>query len=114
MLKNKIGIVGLGGIGGLLGILLKKKKCTISSNKQNNKEFITLYLKSNFYGNLSAKINTRSELKDSKIIFICSKYQFLKKQLKNIQNSEAIIDPFLNGISHFELLKKKFGHQHGK
>ena len=25
MLKNKIGIVGLGGIGGLLGILLKKK-----------------------------------------------------------------------------------------
>lgn len=111
MLKNKIGIVGLGGIGGLLGILFKKKKYTISSNKQNNKQFITLYLKSNFYGNLSAKINTRCELKDSKIIFICSKYQFLKKHLKNIQNNEAIIVPFLNGISHFELLKKKFGNK---
>ena len=34
MLKNKIGIVGLGGIGGLLGILLKKK---ITQFHQTNK-----------------------------------------------------------------------------
>lgn len=109
MQKYKIGIVGLGGIGGLLGVLLKNKKYNVSSSKSYYKKYITLNLKSNFYGNSSAKLNTRSNLNDKKIIFICSKFQFLKHHLKKIKNTKAFIVPLLNGISHFEILKKKFG-----
>ena len=43
------------------------------------------------------------------IIFICSKFQFLNHHLKKIKNTKALIVPLLNGISHFEILKKKFG-----
>ncbi len=108
MQKYKIGITGLGGIGGLLGILLANKKYKISSSKQNKKNNITLNLKSNYYRNLKAKIDINSNLKDAKIIFICSKYQFLKKHLNKINNDKALIVPFLNGIAHFEILEKKF------
>ena len=62
--KYKIGIVGLGGIGGLLGVLLKNKKYDVSSSKSYYKKYISLNLKSNFYGNLSAKLKTRSNLND--------------------------------------------------
>lgn len=108
MQNYKIGIIGLGGIGGLLGILFTNKKYKVLSNKQINKKLITLNLKSKFYGSLSAKINTNNNLKEAKIIFICSKYKFLKKHLKKINNKNALIIPLLNGISHFEILKKKF------
>lgn len=108
MQKYKIGIVGLGGIGGLLAILFTNKKYKILSSKKSNKKLITLNLKSNFFENFRAKIIINNNLKDANIIFICSKYQFLKKHLKKINNKKALIIPFLNGLSHFEILQKKF------
>jgi len=109
--KYKIGIVGLGGIGGLLAVLFKNKKYNVSSSKSYYKKNIILNLESNFYGKLSAKLNIKRRLKDSKIIFICSKFQFLDQHLKKIENTKALVIPLLNGISHFEILKKKFGNK---
>ena len=83
MQKYKIGIAGLGGIGGLLGVLFENKGYKIFSSKLDNKKLVTLNLKSNYYGNLDAKIIVNSNLKDVNIIFICSKYQYLKKFKKN-------------------------------
>ena len=111
MQKYKIGIAGLGGIGGLLGVLFENKGYKIFSTKLDNKKLVTLNLKSNYYGNLDAKIIVNSNLKDVNIIFICSKYQYLKKHLKKINNKNALIIPILNGISHFEILKKKFNNK---
>ena len=66
MQKYKIGIVGLGGIGGLLAVLFKNKKYNVSSSKSYYKKNIILNLESNFYGKLSAKLNIKRRLKDSK------------------------------------------------
>tara|TARA_Y100001970_G_C14232923_1_gene859835 strand:+ start:2283 stop:3176 length:894 start_codon:yes stop_codon:yes gene_type:complete len=109
--KYKIGIAGLGGIGGLLGVLFENKGYKIFSSKLDNKKLVTFNLKSNYYGNLDAKIIVNSNLKDANIIFICSKYQYLKKHLKKINNKNALIIPILNGRSHFEILKKKFNNK---
>ncbi len=111
MQKYKIGIAGLGGIGGLLGVLFENKGYKIFSSKLDNKKLVTFNLKSNYYGNLDAKIIVNSNLKDANIIFICSKYQYLKKHLKKINNKNALIIPILNGRSHFEILKKKFNNK---
>ena len=108
MQKINIGIVGLGGIGGLLAILLKDKNFKVFTSKNIKKNEI-LYLKSNFYGNLKAKIEFDKTLKKSEIIFVCSKYPYLKEHLKFISNKKALVVPFLNGLSHFDILKKKFG-----
>lgn len=107
MQKVKIGIVGLGGIGGLLAILLKKSGYEVFSNKKKT----TLYLKSNYYGKIKANVKFDKTLKKSNIIFICSKYPYLENHLKNIKNTKALKLPFLNGLSHIEILKKKFGNK---
>jgi len=106
--KIKVGIIGLGGIGGLLSILLKNKNFKVFASKKIKKNEI-IYLKSKFYGNLKAKIEFDKTLKKTDIIFVCSKYPYLKKHLKFISNKKALVIPFLNGLSHFEILKKKFG-----
>ena len=108
MRKVNIGIIGLGGIGGLLAILLNNKNYKVFTPKKIKKDQI-FYLKSKFYGNLKTKIGFDKNLKNSDIIFICSKYPYLKKHLKFISNNKALIIPFLNGLSHFEILQKKFG-----
>tara|TARA_B100000902_G_scaffold356254_1_gene369778 strand:- start:11247 stop:12140 length:894 start_codon:yes stop_codon:yes gene_type:complete len=107
--KINIGIIGLGGIGGLIASLLKKKDYKIFSNKRVKKKYINLNLQSNFFGNFDSKIETDVHLKKVDIIFICTKYPFLKKNIKSITNKKALIIPFLNGLSHFKTLKKKFG-----
>lgn len=109
MQKINIGIIGLGGIGGLIASLLKKKDYKIFSNKRVKKKYINLNLKSNFFGNFDSKIETDVNLKKVDIIFVCTKYPFLKKNIKSITNKKALIIPFLNGLSHFKMLKKKFG-----
>jgi 2-dehydropantoate 2-reductase len=106
--KVNIGIIGLGGIGGLLAILLKNKNFKVFTSKKIKKNHI-LYLKSKFYGNLKSKIEFEKTLKKTDIIFICSKYPYLKKHLKFISNNKALIVPFLNGLLHFKILQKKFG-----
>lgn len=108
MQKIKIGIIGLGGIGGLLAILLGNKNFKVFTSKKIEKN-LTLYLKSKFYGNLKTNIKFDKTLEKTDIIFVCSKYPYLKKHLKFISNNKALIVPFLNGLSHFEVLKKKFG-----
>jgi 2-dehydropantoate 2-reductase len=107
--KINIGIIGLGGIGGLIAILLKNRNYNVFSNKKIKKKNIKLFLKSNYYGNLTAKIKIDPSLKKTNVIFICSKYPFLNKHLKPIRNNKALVIPFLNGLSHFDILKKKFG-----
>ena len=64
------------------------------------------HLKSKFYGKLKSKIEFDKTLRKTDIIFICSKYPYLKKHLKNISNDKALIIPLLNGLSHFKILKK--------
>jgi 2-dehydropantoate 2-reductase len=108
MQKVKIGIVGLGGIGGLSAILLKKAGYEVFSNKKIKQEKILIKLSSKYYGNLSASIKINKTLNNVDIIFICSKFPYLTKNIKNLNNNKAIIIPFLNGLSHFEILKKKF------
>ena len=108
MQKINIGIIGLGGIGGLLAVLLGNKNFKVFTSKKIEKN-LTLYLKSKFYGNLKTNIKFDKTLKKTDIIFVCSKYPYLKKHLKFISNNKALIVPFLNGLSHFEILKKKFG-----
>ena len=39
------------------------------------------------------------------------KVPIFKKHLKKINNKNALIIPILNGISHFEILKKKFNNK---
>ncbi len=107
MRKLNIGIIGLGGIGGLLAILLSNKNFKVFTSKKIKKDQI-LYLKSKFYGNLKTKIEFDKSLKKSDIIFVCSKFPYLKKHLKFISNNKALVIPFLNGLSHFEILQKKF------
>lgn len=109
MQKINIGIIGLGGIGGLTAILLKNRNYNVFSNKKIKKKNIKLFLKSSYYGNLTAKITIDASLKKTNVIFICSKYPFLNKHLKPIRNNKALVIPFLNGLSHFDILKKKFG-----
>lgn len=108
MSKINIGIIGLGGIGGLIASLLKQKKYNIYSNKVIKKKNILISLQSNYYGNITSLIKIDPGLKKTDVIFICTKYPFLKKNLKLIDNKKALIVPFLNGLSHFEILKKKF------
>jgi 2-dehydropantoate 2-reductase len=108
MQKVKIGVVGLGGIGGLCAILLKNAGYEVFSNQNSKREKTLLKLSSKYYGNLSATININKTLNNTDIIFICSKFPYLKKIIKNINNNNAIIVPFLNGLSHFDILKKKF------
>lgn len=108
MQKVNIGIVGLGGIGGLLAILLNNKNFKVFTSKKIKKNQI-LYLKSKFYSNLKTKIEFNKTLKKTDIIFVCCKYPYLKNHLKFISNNKALIIPFLNGLSHFEILQKKFG-----
>ena len=109
MQKINIGIIGLGGIGGLIASLLKRKNYNVFSNKKIKKKYINLNLESNYFGNLDSKIKVDAHLKKANIIFICTKYPFLKKNIKFINNKRALIVPFLNGLSHFKILKKKFG-----
>ena len=108
MQRVNIGIIGLGGIGGLLAILLSNKGYKVFTSKKIKKNSI-LSLKSKFYGNLKTKIEFDKTLKKSDLIFICSKYPYLKKHLKFISNKKALVLPFLNGLSHFKILQKKFG-----
>lgn len=108
MQKIRIGIIGLGGIGGLIAILLKKAGYEVFSNKNIKQEKILLELSSKYYGNLGATININKTLNNVDIIFICSKFSYLNKNIKNLNNNKAIIIPFLNGLSHFDILKKKF------
>ena len=98
----------MGSIGILLAVLLKKKNYKVFFNKKVKGKTIKVYLESNFYGNQTSLINHNKNLKNSDVIFICSKYPYLNKHLKSIKNTKAIIVPFLNGISHFDMLKKKF------
>jgi len=106
--KVKIGIVGLGGIGGFCAVLLKKAGYEVFSNKNVKKKKLLLKLSSKYYGNLSASIKVDRTLNDVNIILICSKFPYLRKNIKNIYNKKALVVPFLNGISHFHILKKKF------
>lgn len=108
MQKINIGIVGLGSIGILLAILLKKKNYKVFFNKKMKEKKIKVSLESNFYGTQVATLYKDKNLKKSDIIIICSKFPYLKKHLKEIKNTKAIIVPFLNGISHFDMLGKKF------
>ena len=108
MQKFNIGIIGLGGIGGLLAVLLGNKNFKVFTSKKIKRNS-TLYLKSEFYGNLKTNIKFDKDLKKMDLIFVCSKYPYLQKNLKFISNNKALIIPFLNGLSHFEILKKKFG-----
>tara|TARA_B100001063_G_C16750026_1_gene549754 strand:+ start:1256 stop:2134 length:879 start_codon:yes stop_codon:yes gene_type:complete len=107
--KTKIGIVGLGGIGGLIAALLKNKNYTVVSNKKSKKKNLNLDLNSNFYGKFKHKIKIDPHLRSVNIIFICIKYPYLNKSLKLISNKNALVVPFLNGLSHFKILNKKFG-----
>ena len=109
MQKVSIGIIGLGGIGALIASLLKEKKYTVFSNKKTKKKKIKINLKSKYYGDLTSEVKIDPYLKKVDIIFICTKFPFLKKNLHNIRNKKALIIPFLNGLSHFKILKKKFG-----
>lgn len=108
MQKFKIGIIGLGGIGGLLAVILKTNGYEVFSTKKNN---TNLLLRSNYYGKIRAKIKFDKTLKKTNIIFICSKYPYLEKHLKKIKNTKALVIPLLNGLSHIEILKKKFGNR---
>ena len=108
MQKINIGIVGLGSIGILLAVLLRKKKYKVFFDKNIKKEKIQVNIESIFYGSQTSLINYDKGLRNSDVIFICSKYPYLSKHLKSIKNTKAIIVPFLNGISHFDMLKKKF------
>lgn len=107
MQNFKIGIVGIGGIGGLLAVLLKNKKYQVFSVKKGKKKKF-LNLKSNFYGNISESIKLNNNLRNCRIIFVCSKYPFLSKHLKKIKNNNQIIVPLLNGILHYDILNKKY------
>jgi len=106
--KFNIGIIGLGGIGGLLAVLLANKNFKVFTSKKIKRNS-TLYLKSKFYGNLKTNIKFDKTLKKMDLIFVCSKYPYLQKNLRFIYNNKALIIPFLNGLSHFEILEKKFG-----
>ena len=108
MQKIKIGVVGLGGIGGLLAVLLKKKGYEVFSNKKFRHKKISINLSSKYYGNLRKSIKINKTLRNVQIIFICSKFPYLKKSIKSIKNSKAQIIPFLNGLAHFNILEKKF------
>ena len=108
MQKFNIGIIGLGGIGGLLAVLLANKNFKVFTSKKIKRNS-TLYLKSKFYGNLKTNIKFDKTLKKMDLIFVCSKYPYLQKNLRFIYNNKALIIPFLNGLSHFEILEKKFG-----
>ena len=110
MRKVNIGIIGLGGIGGLLANLLGNKNFEIFTSKKIRSNSV-IYLKSEFYGNSQTKVNFDRSLKKAKIIFVCSKYPYLKKHLKFISNKNALVVPFLNGLLHFEILQKKFGNK---
>ncbi len=108
MSKTKIGIVGLGAIGGLLAILLTKEKYEVFSNKNIKKKNTKIKLLSKYYGELRASIKINKKLDNVDIIFVCSKFPYLKNSIKSIKNKKALIVPLLNGLSHFSILKKKF------
>ena len=69
MQKINIGSIGLGGIGGLTAILLKNKNYNVFSSKKIKKKNINLFLKSSYYGNLTAKIKIDATLKKNKCNF---------------------------------------------
>jgi 2-dehydropantoate 2-reductase len=108
MQKVKIGVVGLGGIGGLLAVLLKRVGYEVFSNKKIKQKEILISLSSKYYGNFEETIKINKTLNNTDIIFVCSKFPYLKKNIKNLNNNKALIVPFLNGLSHFNILKKKF------
>jgi ketopantoate reductase len=106
MRKIKIGIVGLGASGGLCAILLKKAGYEVFSNQNIKQKQKKIKLSSEYYGNLSASIKINKTLNNTDIIFVCTKFSYLKKNIKNLNNKKAIIIPFLNGLLHFDILKK--------
>ena len=112
--KIKVGIVGPGGIGGLLAILLSKKNIKVICNngKINNKKF-NFKLQSRVYGNTSKKIEfSNKKLKFFDVIFISVKYHNLKKAIEKIDTkTNKIIVPLLNGLSHIDILKKKYAQK---
>ena len=112
--KLKVGIVGPGGIGGLLAILLSNKntKVICNNSKIDNKKF-NFKLQSKIYGNKIKKIEfSNKKLKFFDIIFISVKYQNLKKAIEKIDTkTNKIIVPLLNGLSHIDILKKKFAQK---
>ena len=112
--KLKVGIVGPGGIGGLLAILLSNKntKVICNNSKIDNKRF-NFKLQSKIYGNKIKKIEfSNKKLKFFDVIFICVKYQNLKKAIEKIDTkTNKIIVPLLNGLSHIDILKKKYAQK---
>jgi len=108
MQKVKVGVVGLGGIGGLIAILLRCSEYKVFSNKKIKEKKISINLSSKYYGNLRASIKINKTLNNVDVIFICSKFAYLEDSIKNINNKRALIVPFLNGLDHFDILKKKF------
>ena len=109
MQKVKIGIIGLGGIGGLIAVLLKNKNYEVICSKKSKQKNININLNSKFYGSFKSSIKIDPSLKSVNIIFICTKYPYLSKSLRNIRNQKALVVPFLNGLSHLKVLDKKFG-----
>jgi 2-dehydropantoate 2-reductase len=108
MQKIKIGVVGLGGIGGLLAVLLRCAGYEVFSNKRIKEKKISINLSSKYYGNLRASIKINKTLNNVDVIFICSKFSYLEDSIKDLNNKRALIFPFLNGLAHFDILKKKF------
>jgi 2-dehydropantoate 2-reductase len=110
--KVKICVLGSGGIGGLLAVLLSKKNYDVvcSNGKIENKK-VNFNLKSKFFGNKKSKVTfQKKNLKFFDIVFVCVKYQHLKSAMKNVDSkSNKLIVPLLNGLKHFQILKKKYG-----
>lgn len=107
MPKLKVAIFGLGGIGGLLGSIINHKKIFLSTYQKNNLKKIEINLDSTLYGKIKKKIPQRKSFNNYDIILICTKYPYLRRYTKIINKTKALIIPLLNGILHYEILKKK-------
>ncbi|TGL99197.1 ketopantoate reductase family protein [Leptospira jelokensis] len=109
----KILVVGLGAIGGLITALLIRKnldvKCLVKSSSLGKYFNRTLYLDSQYYGQLQVSPNVISEADEEfDLIIISLKSYGLKESLEKFRlgvGSNTIILSLLNGLGNREILQ---------
>ena len=117
MTKAAIAILGPGAVGGFLASVLKRAGndvvCIASNQVAAGIKQDGIRLESGIFGNFVARPRSASRLQESpEFLLITVKATGLSEALDRVDSGlvkETVIVPFLNGIEHMEVLRRRFG-----
>lgn len=107
-------ILGVGGVGGLIGASLARlgDPVTVVVRRQSLPTYPEQLKLESPFGNFSVPVGRSSEVPPVDVLWIAVKATQLADSLGALTHPESVeaIVPLLNGVTHLELLRSKFGH----